>query len=356
LQPAFTSANLNADRLQIAVGVATFYDGTQGLNVVGTWRQPNGLSATGLSTPFITGPSGFVVPDSAQAGDDEGTNIISGSLQVLPGNSAKPTTLGTHNGVFSYGIQPDNSSTSGGLISGFNPIPFYADQDPNCTQSSPPGPCPVDEYIGGPPAFPNFQNGTYPSAFLGYSEGFTTFLTPPVAGSYSLQLTIQTSNAGTFHSPVVSSSLARTAGLPGWTGTASIVPAGANGAKISYTPPAGVTEVIVNVIDENTGGEFTAVDANASGSVTFPDNQGPGATATPTFNNGDPLYVQLLGVDYPAFEAAPPANSALQPTLLGAAGQADITLTFTGFTCCSVSDARVASKTFRPLAFHKRVR
>ena len=331
LSPAYTSATLSNDRLAVAVGIATFEDGTQGLNVVTSWRQPNGLSATGLSTPSITGPTGFVVPPSDQAGTDAGTNTISGSLEVLPGQKARASTFSTTNGVFAYGIEPDNSTTSGAFATGINTVPFYADQDPNCAAYPPNPDCPQDVFIGGPPAFPNFKDGSYPVGFIGYSEGFTTFYATPVAGTYSEKLTIQTSNTGTYVTPVVAGTITNTAGLPTWTTTPTLTPDVSNGATITFTPPAGVTETIVNVIDENTGGLFTAVATGGADSVSIPGNIGPGDPVTPTFNDGDPLVVQMIGVDYPAFEAAPPDNTKIVPVLAGTNGQADVTTSdFTG--------------------------
>ena len=325
LQPGYTSANLSSDRLNAAVGVATFNDGTVGLNVVATWRQANGDSATGLSTPTITGPATFIVPPSAQAGDDAGTNIISGSLQVLPGQTAKPSTLSTSNGIFSYGIQPDNSDTSGDLISSFNTLPFYAgDEDPSCQAAQPN--CPQDQFIGGPPAFPNFRNGDYPAAFNGYSEGFTTFYATPVTGGYGVKLTIQTSNTGTYVSPTVTATLSKTKPLPPWTNTPDFVASGSGGATITFgKPPAGVTETIVNAVDITSGGVYTAVATAGQTSVSFPGDIGPGNPPTTTFTSGDTILVQLAGADYPAFEAAPPANTNQVPTLVGSAGQTDVT-------------------------------
>src|SRR6202011_4143269 len=49
--------NPNYARLQVAVGTANIYGAAQGgLNVVATFRQPSGASATGANTPRITGP------------------------------------------------------------------------------------------------------------------------------------------------------------------------------------------------------------------------------------------------------------------------------------------------------------
>ncbi|HEY5257859.1 MAG TPA: hypothetical protein VIJ12_05705, partial [Candidatus Baltobacteraceae bacterium] len=50
------------------------------------------------------------------------------------------------------------------------------------------------------------------------------------------------------------------------------------------------------------------------------------ATQQPTMNSGDFYYVSAIGFDYPAFEASPPGNIAPKPTIVGANGQADITM------------------------------
>jgi len=346
VQPAYTSTNLSNDRLTAAAGIATFNDGTVGLNIVAAWRQPNGDSATGLSTPSITGPATFIVPNSAQAGQDAGTNIISGSLQVPPGQTAKASTFSTSNGIFSYGIQPDNSDSSGDLISSFNTLPFYAaDTDPNCFPSAQTD-CPQDQFIGGPPAFPNFRNGDYPAAFNGYSEGFTTFYATPVTGTYGVKVTIQTSNTGTFVSPVASATLTKTTPLPPWTVAPVITPSGSGGATVTFTPPAGVTETIVNIQDTSSGGIFTAIATAGQKSVIFPDNIGPGNPPTTTFATGDALLVQLAGVDYPAFEAAPPNNKSISPTLAGANGQTDVTFADYSYTFGGSQPARAHQSKF----------
>src|ERR1700730_17266386 len=64
--PFMKRVDLSSNKLQFAVGTANIgFDGTVGLNVVATFRQPNGHSAVLVDTPTITGPSGFVVPTSA---------------------------------------------------------------------------------------------------------------------------------------------------------------------------------------------------------------------------------------------------------------------------------------------------
>src|SRR5580700_5677219 len=79
------------DKLQFAVGTANIYGGTAGaatgLNVVSTFRQGNGHSATGVNTPFITGP--FTLPAGMV------TPAI-GGLQVGGGLSDIYTTLWTN--------------------------------------------------------------------------------------------------------------------------------------------------------------------------------------------------------------------------------------------------------------------
>jgi len=61
LQPPFTPIDVAANStLQFAVGTANI-NGTPGLNTVVTFRnQKNGLAATLLNTPSITGPASFV--------------------------------------------------------------------------------------------------------------------------------------------------------------------------------------------------------------------------------------------------------------------------------------------------------
>ena len=122
--PPSTAVNLAATaKLQFAVGTANIA-GTTGLNTVVTFRQPNGLSATFVNTPTITGPATFVVPGS---GLD--TNTISGSPQVAAGLASTITTFGQNGGAFAYGLAPISTNQN-------SPIGFLA----NLTQSNPPPP------------------------------------------------------------------------------------------------------------------------------------------------------------------------------------------------------------------------
>jgi hypothetical protein len=338
LQPAYNSVSLSQNKLQVAVGVATFYDGTKGLNTVATYRQPNGkVSGSLLNTPHLIGPTNFVVPASAQAGDDAGTNTINGSPQVAPGVAGKPTTFGTTGGAFVYGFAPDNSNTSGGATFGYYVQPFYAgDGDPNCYSSEPTGPCPEDVFLGGAPAYPNFLDGTYPAGFPGFVEGFTTFYLTPVTGSYALSLVIQEANNVTFNVPGVTATLNSTKGLPAFAAAPTFSEDGTGGGTAHFTAPAGVTETLVNIQDFNTGAIYTIV-SHGSGSKTaaLADTLGPANGAgqlTSSLNAGDTYEVQLVGADYPAYEASPQVNASQTPTITGANGQSDVTLTANVFT------------------------
>ena len=198
--PTVTQTNLNNDTLKFAVGTAN-YQGTTYLNTVVTFRQPNGNSAVLLDTPTITGPAGLVVPVSyvnltppfthaSGAGTDGGTNHISATVQTVPTNPGTPaaaTTFGQTGGAFSYGFAPFNSTTSGAAHYPGSPAlyaqPFYID------------PANKLAFYGGPPAYPFFNDGSFPSGFLGYAQGFTMFGATPVGGAYSLSVLVPAANA-----------------------------------------------------------------------------------------------------------------------------------------------------------------
>ncbi|HEY4442000.1 MAG TPA: hypothetical protein VGN14_16190 [Candidatus Elarobacter sp.] len=363
-EPPITKANLAQNTLQFAAGVATFPDGSHGLNTVATFRQPNGLSATLVNTPTITGPftnpaasstscpgSGFVIDlvgraylagfaqfagnfsVAGAAGVDAGTNRISGSQQVAPGTSVTCTSLGEGGGVFAYGLSLQNQTPDQTLNVGpayFYPQPLFA-----------PGLQAPIRYAGGPPAYPNVRTGTYPSGFVGYAQGFLTFAigTPP-AGTYSLNVLVPASNAAsaTFNA---SSTIANVAGLAPFGPPPAVVEdaSGDGGLTVSFTAPAGVTESVVDIIDigpnaagsgSNAGAPiFYTLVAHGAGpqTLTLPPNLGPVApngAASPSILPGDNYVVALIGANYPLVEAGPPANTSPTPAISGADGQADI--------------------------------
>jgi hypothetical protein len=324
VEPAVTQANLSANKLQFAVGTANIM-GTAGLNTVVTYRQPSGASAVLLDTPAITGPTGFLVNAPATttnssgatvvaAGNDSGTNQISGSQQPVAGVAAAPTSFGTTFGAFAYGFSPVNSTTSGTPSFTIYSQPFYS---------------PTVKYVGGPPAYPNPRDGSYPSGFVGWSQGFTAFDQVSLAtGTYALSVNVPSSNAAgiTQTAPGTLSSLTL---LPLPSGIA-FAHAGANGGTVTFTAPAGSTESIAYVYDSTTKAYYSqVVHATGAQSVTIPDNLGIhayGSAATPTFNVGDKLSVYVASFDYPAYEAGPPTNSSQIPTITGSNGQADVSL------------------------------
>lgn len=334
VEPSVSQANLSANKLQFAVGTANFA-GTVGLNTVTTYRQPNGLSAVLVSTPTITGPAGFVVnATAAQAGVDSGTNHISGSPQVDPGTAAIPSTFGTAGGAFAYGITPENYTTSGSASYAVYSQPFY-----NVTSAT----VQARAYRGGPPLYPQFRDGTFPSAFLGYTQGWDAFVNVTLAaGTYGLSVNVPSANA-TGITQTASGTLSTVVPL-GAMALPTFNRSGANGGTVAFVAPVGVVESIVYITDTTTSAHgvqsssifYSAMAAGAGPQVvTFPDNIGPrafGGPAGPTFITGDTLRVVVVGYNYPAFEASPPGNTSQTPTIVGANGQADITVSPNGGT------------------------
>ncbi|GAC1659490.1 MAG: hypothetical protein NVS9B12_12750 [Vulcanimicrobiaceae bacterium] len=270
--PGVTQANLNNNTLEFAVGTANF-NGSTDLNTVVSFRQPNGNSAVLVDTPTITGPAGFGVPNVASAGTDAGTNHISGSpQQITPAPPA--TTFGTQGGAFSYGFGPYNITQSGSAKYVGNPPP-YAQPFYN----------PQRLYVGGPPAYPFFNDGTFPSGFLGYLQGFTAFETAPALGTYTLSVLVAASNAPS-QTFTASGTLASAVPLP-------ILPAptfvgnGAGGGSGTVTVPADprILETIVYVNDQtpsdvalgSPGKFYTAGPLRGTGALAYaiPGNLGP---------------------------------------------------------------------------------
>jgi hypothetical protein len=320
--PGFTSVNLNSNKAQLVVGVATFVDGSKGLNAVETFRQPNGLSATLANTPSIVGPAGFLVP-AGSGGTDGGTNHITGSPQVPFGTTAVKSTFDTSGGAFSYGFAPQNSTASGSpTFSVFDGAAY--DASGALTGADSKG-NPV-EFRGGPPTYPNVRTGTFPAGFTGYIQGFATFAATPVVGSYGFTIAISSSNTAGGTIVGTPGTLANATGLGAVTAPA-FAPDGAGGGTATCTTPAGTTETLVDLTDIKAGTYYTVVAQGAGPvSATFAPNLGPivSGTSTPTIATGHEFSVSCIAVDYPAFEAGPPGNLQQTPTIVGAAAQADI--------------------------------
>ncbi|HLI97616.1 MAG TPA: hypothetical protein VKT72_16215 [Candidatus Baltobacteraceae bacterium] len=364
-------------KLQFAVGTMNVgFDGNKiGLNTVETFRQSNGDSATLVNTPVITGPSGFtdtagstppnVTPQCQYgvftAGGDAGTNHISGNPQnPNPVSTPLPLTFGQSGGVFSYGIQPLNETEGApayyaGAIDneacgtyklGFTtpnypayPEPFYSQA--NIFPSAVAGASGPPVYLGGPPAYPFFNDGTYPSGFAGYLQGFTAFEVTPVAGSYTLKVNIQAANASSA-SYSATASLNNTTPLPNLSAP-TFTSDGKGGGSGTITVPSDprIVETMVYIYDTQQSTYYTVGPLKGTGTLTYtvPDTLGPcsgsgcqtsSSTSRPTLlssgGTGNTVDVYAASFDYHMFEASPPGNKSQAPAITGAGGQADITL------------------------------
>ncbi len=348
IEPPFQSFPLNTLKAQLAVGTATIgtaAGNTVGLNTVVTFRQPNGLSGTLLNTPSIIGPAGFIVPASAQANSDAGTASITASPQTAPGAPSTLTTFNKTGAAYGYGMAPVNSNNGGAASFAQYPLPFYADVAaaggfPNASGLTDAAGNPIDtpEYVGGPPAFPNTQNGTFPTGFFGYNEGFVDFAATPVSGVYTLHVLVPTAPGSSQAPTTLSATASLNAGkILGAFAPPVVTLDGVGGASVTATLPAGVTEAFVQIEDltgschSPAGQQYFTLRYTATGTQALPPNLGAtsgGAVATQSICSGDQYVVYAAGFDYPAFGAAYPASTSQTPTLLGAAGQADVTTSY----------------------------
>lgn len=347
VEPAIGSVNpIASSKLQFAVGVATVNDVAnnrvvEALNTVETLRQPNGLSAVLYSIPYITGPSTFEGQPDPQFGNP--TNIISGSGPKIPCNK---TTLQCTGGAFGYGFAPDNT------VPNQQGVSFAQYAQPVAVGNL--DTLPILAYYGGEPAFPTFNNGTYPAGFQGYSPGFVSFQSPAVLGSYHLEVDIPT-GPGTFGKKTADATLTTLTGLPPMSAASAFPdPQNPGGLLIDITVPNGVTETWVFVQDSggcyphgqgnSTNVQYYTVRSTQTGpqQLTVPPNLGPtnGSGTTPTICSsqdnqqasgnpnapGDTYSVYAAGFDYPAYGAAYPFDLKQAPQFVGANGQVDVTL------------------------------
>jgi hypothetical protein len=349
----------NTTALQFRVGTYRTSGGSVFTNTVVTYRQANGLSGTLYNTPTITGPSTWIVPAIAAAGTDQNTNHISGTPPTQPGTVAVATTFGQVGGAFAYGFAPANSGTSG-AANYINAIGLGTGGGFGCNICNAEGFALFNEYsspflvassgsrtpfVLGPPAVPDFHNGTFPAGFLGYDSGFVSFAVAPVVGAYNLHLTVPSStigvNAATFDAPAT---MTTAVPLPAEAVAPVITRVGVaaqpscphstvtcGGASFTVAPaPVGVTNqtLYIVAVDETSGAlAFYTFDAGAAGGVfTLSATSGPklpsGASGAP-FSTGDDVYAYVVGSDYSVLAAAPPNNTQQLPAL---PAQADITV------------------------------
>jgi len=371
IEPPFKGVNVPATAtLQFAPGTARIATGIAtsavGFNVVATLRAPTGLTAALYNTPTITGPPGFVCNCTPPAGNiDNGTNHLSGTLPIQLGLVPPVSTFGSgtnvgagpgassSTGVTGYGLMPTNSNTSGSAF--FTPftLPFF-----------PAGGTVGVKYIGGPPAFPNVRDGTYPAGYRGFTEGFADFegsqgpptvLAPivPVAGIYTLGVQVPTGfdQSGNPTSSTISTTASITTPALPFFARPVFTPDGTGGGSIAYVLPAGVTEAYLQVRNNSTtcypsgGGAAPAyftirVTPASANPAILPNNLGETSQTKPSTHTlctsadnapgtGDNYTVYAVGFDYPAFASAyPQSNGQAAPAIANAAGQADVTTSF----------------------------
>jgi hypothetical protein len=256
--PSVATVPLNSTTLQLAVGTATLSQQAGapyiGLNVVATYRQPNGQPATVANTPALSGPADFSnglagVPMGSIYGLTPQQVMQAGQfLKVLPlFGPLAPTVNGSLFtslvGVLGYGFGPANIvaeqansvvlpriptvancfgvvpvsdvPTVGSGFYEFNAVRYAAlllplfGGLPNTGCEPHVQTIVATHYYGGPPAWPSPQGYGNPVGFPGFPLGFTDFATPPVAGVYSLGLQIPTNADATSYA-----SLSASAQLP----------------------------------------------------------------------------------------------------------------------------------------------
>ena len=355
--PAKVDTSVQSTRaLQFRVGTAT-YRGVVYLNTLTTFRQPNGFSGTLYNTPTITGPAGFTVSSFGistvpASNTDAGTNHLSGTPPTQPGTTAVVTTFNQAGGAFAYAIAPGNSTTSGapqypnntGVGSTFNTScvfcgfigPFGVLFDVYAQPLFLPSNRRLPMLLG-PPAVPDFHDGTFPSAFLGYDSGFLSFGVAPVAGAYNLHVVVPSAtigvNTAVFDAPAT---LTSPAGLGA---QAPPVPAFAvdgaghvTGQVTVVVPPAGAgaTNQLLYMVDingtTNTPTFYTASVPAAGGTFVLSATAGPklpSGAGGPPVATGDAFFAWSVGSDYDILAAAVPMNLSQTPAL---PAQADVTI------------------------------
>ncbi|HZV77005.1 MAG TPA: hypothetical protein VFF63_04480 [Candidatus Babeliales bacterium] len=362
-EPPVTSYDPAAtSKMQLAVGIATlsFNSGASvayGLDTVETLRQADGLSGTLYNVPMIIGPSSFYVYISTEtgqqigmyAGSDFGTNHITWATLnqeywTGPPRGQNPSTTG----AFGYGLCPCNSNS--GPINGVTPLyqafnlPIYGELGD------------LQNWYGGPPAYPAEGPSVLALGWEGYSLGFDDFAVTPVVGTYHLYAAVPpaydtpqnpTPSPAPGASPTpapgilaAGAQLTHLTGLPQFANPA-FKPDGKGGGTIEITVPAGTTEAIAEVLAVGGSGSGICVQSHEADSyytvvthgsgvqaLNLPDDIGPltqSGQKTPTICPAGTYYVYAVGTDWPAYESSYPSNLSQLPRITGSNGQADVT-------------------------------
>jgi len=306
--PISSVSPTSTGKLMFAAGYAYLPGSTTPyLNVVATYRQSDGLAASLVNTPTITGPftlptlpsqvSGgptdpadysdlfttipaiaaatAVAPPPATAGfsttwgpgpGDLAAGGITGTSQTVPygtavaATSTDNTTFGLSGGIFSQSLAPGNTQTGSNQPYSFVPygIDVYGTSALAADGS-------MELPWGGPPAFDpdgddmGLRDGlsTISHGVVGIPEGFTTFSSAtPTAGTYTMSLQVWT-GATTSSTVKQTATVGAPPAFPTLDATTiDFTPDGNGGA--SFTIPAsfftgGITEIYVNVINEGPG-------------------------------------------------------------------------------------------------------
>lgn len=365
------------------------------------------LPETLAENPKISGTSQLVHPGTPFC--DSKSAPPAGFTQCPAGISPNTSTFGQSGGVFAMGLAPYNVVANTAQSYSYQPYPqpMYdsgASHPLFVPWGGPPAFDPDGNGMGtrdgliilGTDSFTGYCVPNGCPYFLGVGEGVTFFEgVTPQTGSYSLAVqigVISSSGSKQISTIDASAQLNSLTILPTLTAPLVTPDAGGDGgATFNAVLPAGVTEALVQIVDYGPGGGplngggtapncqgpkgtsfapvyYTIVvrssGAFALGAKNGPNNlaNGPGSlTPTPSIctavqnnnvvqvNAGDNFTVQMIGFDYPDYEAAlsltkPSVPQA--PTITGSGGQSDITISlaaeedYPGYTATPLTGVR----------------
>jgi Mrp family chromosome partitioning ATPase len=303
-QTAPNVATLSSNTLQFAVGTANMYGLGTALNVVATYRQPNGNSGTLLNSPTITLPAaipgalsagaagtGYDACSTAPTAPAAGETRITSTPQAALSNAV--TSFGQSGGVYGLGIEPFNSQGQGDCTPASTnatgtpfqtapyPVPLYDTASPSFAGAA----GDPNAFIpwGGPPAFlltgsavSVVGSSNYPAGTAGVSEGIDVFagIAPVASGLYTLAVAIPTTTAGT-PTPTATFTLPAALTVLGAATAPAYVPGATGGGTFAFVMPALATEAYLQITDY---GPATGTAAGCNGSGTGDTN--------PTVGNG----------------------------------------------------------------------
>jgi hypothetical protein len=260
-------------------------------------------------------------------------NDSAGTLTSVPGTYLNAvSTFRNQHGASAY-INPGNSTlaipagapmnTCGLFSYGQNPAAMLA---PFGNTTS--GPGPIGNYapaFGAPPALsPANSNGIgYDLGYLLYFNSCTVgnpvtqqFVLPPApaSGAYTLNTTVPVNGHNIAYS--ASATLGTPTVLPADpTPSYAPGPAGSGGGTFTVAVPAGVTESLVVVVNNANFAVAASIVTNTTTAVVPAGTLAPGSYGA-----------FVIGADWPLAESSPPNNNSPTPTIVGAGGTADITV------------------------------